>query len=65
LCEEECHERSEELKTSSTFCPSGHKPAEVTLTLDWGHAAGPDKFTYLPAWLVPSSKHLNSDAGHV
>lgn len=60
LWEEECHERSEELKASSTFCLSGHKPAEVTLTLEWGHAAGPDKFTYLLAWLVPSSKALKT-----
>ncbi len=57
---EECHERSEDEKASSTFCPSGYKPAEVTRTSEWGHAAGPDKFTYLLARLVPSSKaHKN------
>ncbi len=56
----ECHECSEDEKASSTFCPSGYKPAEVTRTLEWGHAAGPDKFTYLLVRLVPSSKALKT-----
>lgn len=57
---EECHECSGDRIASSTFCPSGYKPAEVALTLEWGHAAGPDKFTYLLARLVPSSKALKT-----